>query len=690
MLPNDYAERVYAGVLGKIIGVYLGRPFEGWDNKRIEERLGYIDNYVHDKVGVRLIVTDDDISGTFTFIRALEDYGYDPQLSSKQIGQTWLNYLIEGRSVLWWGGLGNSTEHTAYIRLQQGYDAPESGSIACNGQVVAEQIGAQIFIDGWALVTPGDPARAADFARRAGSVSHDGEAVNGAAVLAAMEAQAFVEDDLNKLVDVGVGQIGKDTVIYRMISDIREWHAQKPDDWKFTFSKIQQNYGYDKYGGNCHIVPNHGLIILGFLHGDGDFSKSLGIVNTAGWDTDCNSGNLGCLMGIRNGLSGIDAGVDWRTPFGDTCYVPTADSGGGVTDAVQIADRITRAGSALNGESFELPKGKRYHFSYDGAVQGFRGDNCEVSQATTEDGEGVLEIACEPGETSYGAYTNVFVDSHETSQYFQGKGYGLMTSPALNPGQTVEMYISAPASNTEAVKTEAKIGRFDVDNANQQMTLVPNLTFAPGESKNVKFKVPGTDGFPINEVRLDITPPSSTQKLRIHSLDWSGPPNVRLSRKKGDMWHRAWVNGVDSFIPWWGEGFRIIQNEGTGLLLYGCRDWTDYKVTADIRPHLVDRVGLAARVQGMRRYYGLVATRSGQLQLVLELEGTHVLATTDFQLEFGTKYQFELSVEGNSIRGSVDGKVRIEATDTRLAEGGIALLIEGGRTATEEVAISSA
>ena len=25
-LPADYVERVYAGVLGKIIGVYLGRP----------------------------------------------------------------------------------------------------------------------------------------------------------------------------------------------------------------------------------------------------------------------------------------------------------------------------------------------------------------------------------------------------------------------------------------------------------------------------------------------------------------------------------------------------------------------------------------------------------------------------------------------------------------------------------------
>ena len=77
VLPADYSERVYAGVLGKIIGVYLGRPFEGWSNEAIEKRLGEIDYYVHDKLDVPLIVTDDDISGTFIFIRALEDYGYD-------------------------------------------------------------------------------------------------------------------------------------------------------------------------------------------------------------------------------------------------------------------------------------------------------------------------------------------------------------------------------------------------------------------------------------------------------------------------------------------------------------------------------------------------------------------------------------------------------------------------------------
>jgi len=45
-LPPDYVERVYAGVLGKIIGVYLGHPFEGWTYDQIMAKLGEITYYV--------------------------------------------------------------------------------------------------------------------------------------------------------------------------------------------------------------------------------------------------------------------------------------------------------------------------------------------------------------------------------------------------------------------------------------------------------------------------------------------------------------------------------------------------------------------------------------------------------------------------------------------------------------------
>src|ERR671917_1389728 len=116
-IPNDSAERVYAGVLGKSIGVYLGRPFEGWDHERVISELGEVYYYVNERRDLplknnALVVTDDDISGTLTFLRALSEYDNSRGLTPSQIGQTWLNYIIERRTILWWGGLGNSTEHT--------------------------------------------------------------------------------------------------------------------------------------------------------------------------------------------------------------------------------------------------------------------------------------------------------------------------------------------------------------------------------------------------------------------------------------------------------------------------------------------------------------------------------------------------------------------------------------------------
>jgi hypothetical protein len=86
--------------------------------------LGEINYYVHEKLGLPLVVTDDDISGTFTFLRALPDHGNSLNLTPFQIGQTWLNYLIEEKTILWWGGMGNSTEHTAYLRLKHGIPRP--------------------------------------------------------------------------------------------------------------------------------------------------------------------------------------------------------------------------------------------------------------------------------------------------------------------------------------------------------------------------------------------------------------------------------------------------------------------------------------------------------------------------------------------------------------------------------------
>ncbi len=630
---DSWAERIYAGVLGKIIGVYLGRPFEQWTNADIEERLGEITGYVTGHPAIEpakrdnpLIVTDDDISGTFTFLRALEDYGAD--VTTEQIGQTWLNYILEERSTHWWGGVGVSAEHTAYLRLKDGLQAPTS-------DVLSEQIGAQIFIDGWAMACPGDPERAADLARRAASVSHGGEAVYAAQVVAAMEAQAFVEADLGALLDAGVSLIPRDSVIARVIEDVRGWHAAD-SDWRRTRARIEERYGYHRYRGVCHVVPNHALIVLGLLYGEGDFDRSLMVVNTAGWDTDCNSGNLGCLLGIRGGIEAI--GSHWREPVRDRMYLSSADGGRAITDAAAEAVHIINAA----GNAWRPP---RFHFSFPGSVQGF--------DAPHEDGALLVDGI---------ATTPTFVPR----EAFGMIGYELQASPTLYPGQTVRAEVEgAPARLLIRVYGER----------DELVTLR-----GPG----LEWRIPDTGGQPIAEVGIETDGPA-----RLRSLTWDGTPEVTLGRASGSLWRRAWVNGVDRWGDWWPEAYRLIQDRGTGLLMQGTRDWTDYEVRAALVPETVAAAGLAARAQGMRRYYALLL-RPDRAQLVRELDGTTVLAEAPFdRRDYGDPHQLAVRVTGDRILATVDGTT-LEARDGALTGGAVALVCELGCLTCEAVRVRPA
>ena len=715
-LPNDYTERVYAGVLGKLIGVYLGRPFEGWSYERIMAELGEVNYYVHERFGVPLIVTDDDVSGTFTFLRALPDYGNSRDLTPAQIGQSWLNYIIELRTILWWGGLGNSTEHTAFLRLQQGVQAPESGSIARNGKVVAEQIGSQIFIDGWAMVSPGDPAQAADFARRASLVSHDGEAVYGAQVVAAMEAQAFVERDLNKLLDTAVSFIPKDSIIYRLIGDVRNWHAKEPD-WRKTREQIAAHYGYDKYGGNCHMVPNHALIIHALLHGDDDFQKSLMIVNTCGWDTDCNSGNVGCLLGIKNGLAGLATGPDFRGPIADRLYLPTADGGRAISDAVTETINVVNIGRALAGEAALAPKqGARFHFELPGAVQGFQPEATVEVQGTvtvenvighSSQGERSLALRYTGVATGRAARvaTPTFTPSRAIADYFSERGYALMASPSLYPGQTVHAAVQADAANPGPVNCNLYL-RYYADGDVLTIQRSPAVSLAPNQTHTFAWPIAELEGAPIAEIGVEISSKGRADgTLYLDYLTWDGTPQVTLRRPpyatavtkrspdgmSTNMWRMAWVNGMDQYDWWWPEAFRLVQNRGRGLLIQGTREWTDYQAAATITIHLAKAVGIAVRVQGMRRYYALLLSADGKLRLIKALDGDTVLAEIDFPWQQGESHHFQLQVRGNQLVGLVDGAVQLAGDDQTqpLTGGGVAFVCEEGRLMSEEMVISA-
>ena len=340
-----FAAATYAGVLGKMIGVYLGRPVEGWAYEAIRERFGEVDGYVHEALGLPLVVADDDLSGSFGFFRALEDSGYAGGVTAADFGDTWLNTIIEDKTILWWGGFGRSTEHTAYLRLKAGYRAPHSGSSALNGAMLSTQIGAQIFTDPLALMSPGDPEQAGALIRTAASVSHDGVALDCAAYLGALQALAFEHRALAELLDAAEPFACGDQ-LRRLLDDVRAI-CSRERDWRQVRAWLDPRYGYGVFPGPCPILTNHAMVLVSLLLGGDDFRRAVTIAASAGYDTDCNAGSVGCLNGVRLGLAAIPA--ELREPVGDRLLVVTAEGGRCVSDAVQETRRILQAGAAFRG-----------------------------------------------------------------------------------------------------------------------------------------------------------------------------------------------------------------------------------------------------------------------------------------------------------------------------------------------------
>ncbi|MFP6591192.1 MAG: ADP-ribosylglycohydrolase family protein [Candidatus Latescibacterota bacterium] len=691
---HTYEEQVYAGVLGKIIGVYLGRPIEGWPKAKIEERFGRIDRYVHEDLGKALVVADDDISGTFTFVRALEDSGLYADTPDEYFGDTWLNYVLENRTIFWWGGVGMSTEHTAFVRLIEGVKSPQSGAIETNGRTVAEQIGAQIFIDAFGMVSPGDPTLAASLARRAGAVGHDGEAVHAAAVTAAMVAAAFVEKDMFKLLDIGVAQIPEDSIIARLHRDVRTW-ARQDRDWHRTFRRIDRRYGYHKYGGNCHVVPNHALMVLAWAYAPDDFHAAQVIVNTCGWDTDCNAANVGCVMGVQLGLDGIGARYDFRGPVADRLKLPTAEGTWSTTDALTVAHHVARIGRRVMGwQKAPAPKGGAFHhFEMPGAVQGWTAqqapfathDNMKVENVKAHSRHGGHSLALHynagPGRIARAATP--------VNPVAETGGYHILGTPRLYTGMRVR--VDGLASGVGRARL------FVTCTPKDQATIYAYSRSAwmqEGKVVNLSLIVPDTDGLPIDCIGIEVDadePCAGTLFL----------DRVRLDGKPQLAWPVS-MNAQGNHVPGWilyadrilgsfsddDEDCRhFSMDRDRGFAATGTLDWTDYAIAARVKIHHARMGGLILRYQGARRYLALVMTGK-KLQIIERSDGTDtVLAEKRLTIRLDHFYKLTLTAKGRRIFAGLDRKTVLEAEDTRLGKGGAGLLFDRGIVGFREVKI---
>ena len=690
-MENQFEEKIYAGVLGKIIGVYFGRPVEGWSYEKIMENFGEIDFYVNESLKVPIIVPDDDISGTFAFVRTIKDNNFQKDLKPKSVGKTWLNYIIEEETILWWGGLGRSTEHTAFINLKNGIDAPYSGSHKINGPWLPSQIGAQIFMDGFSMSAPGDPDLAAKFIRAAASVSHDGIALDAAVFLGTMESMAFHEGDIEKLMEMGLSYIKNDHLL-TVIEELRNKCA-KSQDWHHVRKWIAENHGYQHYDGPCHIVPNHLIVLMSLLLAGDDFARSLTIATSAGWDTDCNAGNVGCLNGIRLGLDIFDKGPDLRGPVGDLMYVVTSDGGEGITDAVREAQKISEIVNSLsNSETSILP---RYNFKFTSSTQGFiqcpwhNGSQGVQSVKNVNDGEGGLAISIfgvTRGVTGR-ISTAVFMEPESVRSNF-----GMQVSPTLYSGQLVKTVIETEFN----VKVRFYVFYFSLDD---EVTRIEggwqSLDFGRSD---LTWLVPDTKGMPIYRIGLEFGNETRIDgKVILRSMDWKGSPEVFEIKgmlmesiwKLKPMWVRAWVSSAKHFAPDFKWTICCSHPEKNGVVTIGTRDWDNYSVKSSIDYSINEGGGLVVRARGHQRYYaGIIHQNKASIIKNYDGEVTQ-LCVSKISSEPNCKRSLYLKVVGNEIFFNVDGEKVGMVEDDSFSSGGAGFVVDKGTIVADGFLVSS-
>lgn len=701
-MREEFIEGIYAGWLAKIIGIRLGAPIEGWPYEKIKNIYGELTGY---PVDYREFAADDDSNGPLFFLRALEDSGHGSELKAQDVADALLNYAPFEHGFFWWGGYGVSTEHTAYLNLKNGIPAPRSGSIEQNGKTVAEQIGGQIFIDTWGLVAAGNPDLAAKLAKEAASVTHDGNGVYGGIFVAVCISYAFIEKDIRKIIAKGLSYIPQDCEYTRVVKAVMNFYDQYKDlGWRECFAYIHENFGYDKYPGICHIIPNIAVMILSLLYGNGNFSDTLNICNMCGWDTDCNVGNVATIMGVRNGLKDIDY-EQWRKPINDFLACSSVVGSMNIMDIPYGALYIAKLAYRMTGEKMPKPwadlaqsRMDSCHFEFPGSthamrvkVEDFDGRVKKVrecclrnTEETAFTGRRSLRFCAKPLDPGDNLY--IFKKTYYTPSDFHDSRYDPSFSPIVYPGQTIRGSAYIPEDSQEVwvslYAKEARSGRI----------YYGDKTYLSWKKwQELSFCIPCIEGGLIEEIGFCFYmntshPQGESFTALIDDLYVDGNPcySVDFSNEKEEVWtifHRE----ISQFTKLKGLVYLEEQQlhlacSDFGEVYTGHYRWDDYKADFYITPVIGQNHYMNVRVQGASRSYAVGFLAGGQVAVLKKEKDYQKKICADFLWENQREYKVSVTVSGNCIRVIIDNILQMEYIDNDdpYICGGVGIGVENG------------
>ncbi len=341
----EYRSKVLGCWMGKNIGGTLGAPME-W-----RRQINDVSFYTQKLGGEPL--PNDDLDIQLAWLIALEEQG--PDLDANTLAEYWLLYVAPH-----WSEYGNAKGN-----LRAGLLPPLSGSIHNDFK---HSCGSFIRSEIWACVTPACPAAAAWYALQDAIIDHgDGEGTYAEVLCAVMESAAFVESDVQKLLDIGLSYLPPDSAVAAAVRTARECYSGGRT-WLEARDTILEHYrgatffnhlshtsdrdrekGFHTGRLGYDVPSNIGMLVIALLYGEGDFDKTLCTAVNCGEDTDCTAATVGSLFGILHGIEAIPQ--RWIDPIGrgiKTIALNVGDCSWQLAKTVdELTDRTERAAHAV-------------------------------------------------------------------------------------------------------------------------------------------------------------------------------------------------------------------------------------------------------------------------------------------------------------------------------------------------------
>ncbi len=348
LTEEEWQDKFYGAWLGRSAGCALGKPLEtldfmggsngntGWKNvqlwfegadawpiadytpgkSRAEEQYGLSVGCPKSlKENIQYMESDDDIRYTVLGLKMTEEKGTN--FDSFDIGQLWhrdLTYrqvcTAETQAYL---NFAHVTSHMGYGQRPEDWEEKKDW-VRTYLNPYREWIGAQIRADGFAYAAAGNPELAAELAYHDASFSHVKNGIYGEMFVAAMISAAFVEENIEKIIEIGLGEIPKNS---RLAADIK-LAIEIAKDEKDQIRLVDRIWESFKHYHPVHTNNNAALVVASLLFGGDDYEKAITTSVLGGWDTDCNGATVGSILGAKLGAQALPE--KWISPLNDTLY----------------------------------------------------------------------------------------------------------------------------------------------------------------------------------------------------------------------------------------------------------------------------------------------------------------------------------------------------------------------------------